>query len=204
MADDGLGWLSMFNSPWATGAGTAASLGGDIFSLIQNLQRQNAIRNVYQILSNPNAFAAYAGKLMPQYSPQAINLFNQGVGANWAAMTGGAPGGAAGQYLSDAWAKLISSNWANALGGAQGALGQAGQTASGLPQYGMGQLGGILNALKVLRGIRGPDGGSSPGLATGFPMPGGPGFAGGSEAFRDYSAPQGPALSSIPGTIPGI
>lgn len=146
MADDILGFT---NSPYTQAAGLGLAGLGDIWSFIQNLQRSNSLRNVYQILQNPAQLAAYAGQLMPTLSPQAMAVFNRGVNANWASLTGGAPGGAAAQYGSDAWAKLVSENWANALRAALGGLGEASGTAYRYPQSPMGALGGLTNVLKT-------------------------------------------------------
>ncbi len=183
---DGEGLFGIPQGIWQ-GGGAALGAGSDLFAWIENYRRQEAIRNIFNQLQSPQKLASYAGNLMPQYSPAAIGAINRGVNADWASMTGGAPGGAAQQFLADAWAKLISQNWANALGAAQGGLSQASQTAGSLPQSPLGALGGIMQKLAALRGIGAGGGG---GLVAGFPMSGGQTpFAGGSEGFRGDYAP---------------
>jgi len=162
MADDsGFSWLNFTNSPWATGGAAALGGLGDIWSFIQQLQMMNLIRNPAQILQDPSKLAAGAGALLPQMSPQAMSLFNRGVDADYAVNTGGAPGGALNQAKSDAWAKLVADMYQRAVGQYIGSLQGAGQTASRLPQQGIGALGGVLNQLKQLQALRG---GQSPGI----------------------------------------
>lgn len=137
---------------WLGGGAAALGAGADAYSFSQQLQRQQALQKIYAMLQNPNKLAGYAGHLMPQYSPAATGAFNRGVNANWASMTGGAPGAAAGQFNSDAWAKLTSENWATALQRAiQGLTGAAGAIPGAAPG---GHLGGILQSLAALQKLR--------------------------------------------------
>lgn len=189
------GGSDLFGIPFDLFGGGAAALGAgaDAYSFSQQLQRQQALQKIYEMLQNPQKLAAYAGQLMPQYSPAATGAFNRGVNANWASMTGGAPGGAAAQFSADAWAKLISSDWFNALSGARGALGGATGAIPGAPQG--GNLGSIMQSLAALQRIR-QGGGGGGGLISGFPASGGGGgdYAGSSDQLR--SAFPAPAMES--------
>jgi hypothetical protein len=99
--------------------------------------------------------------------------------------------------VADALAGIESQRYQSAAQQALQALGGASSTAGGLPQFPGGQLGGIMKALATLKGIREGGGQGGGGLVAGFPMAGGYGFGGGSEAFREatpFPMPVEPAL----------
>ena len=135
------------------GAGIGAlGLGADAYAFYENQKRQQSLQKIYDILYNPNKLAAYAGKLMPQYSPLAMQQFNRGVNANWASATGGAPGGASVRNTADAWAAQTSSDWYKALAGAEGSLRGASGAATSQPQQPLGALTNIMQLLFKLKG----------------------------------------------------
>jgi hypothetical protein len=174
MADDSVGY-DLFGVPGSYWGGASAGLGaaGDIYSYIQNLKAQKERDQLFQMLANPAKLSAYVGGLLPQYSPEATAAMNRGINANWQSATGGAPGGAAAQFTADAWAKLLSENWASALNSGIAGLTRAGGMVG--QNYPIGQLGGVLKQLMTLRQI-GAGGGSQPagiaGLPIGSPVPG--------------------------------
>lgn len=187
----------LFGIPWdwIAGGGSALGLGADAYAFSEQLARQQQLQKIQAMMGSPQKLSAYAGALMPQYSPAAVGAFNRGTNANWASMTGGAPGGAAAQFSSDAWAKLTSENWAVALQRAIQALTGAAGTIPGAPKG--GNLGGILQALAALQRIRQGQGGGGGGLVSGFPASGGAGadYAGSSDQLR--SASPMPDMGSI-------
>jgi hypothetical protein len=165
-------WFSGFlGSPWTKAGSAGLGFGSDLYSFIQNLQRQQNMQKIYDILGNPQKLAGYADSLMPQYSPAAKQLFNSGVNANWASTTGGAPGGAATANTANAWAGLASQNWQAALQQAISALTGGGGVAHALPQNPLGATGGILKSLAALSQLRGQ---GQTGLAPSYTAPQGP------------------------------
>lgn len=191
------GWGDLFGIPleWLGGGAAAMGAGADAYAFSQQLQRQKAIKSLYDTLANPNKLAAYAAKLMPQMSPAAVGTFNRGVNANWSQMTSGAPGGAAAQFSQDAWAKEATRQWFESLGLGRGALTGALGAIPGAPQG--GHFGGILQSMAALLRIRQGQGGGGGGLASGFPASGGGGgdYAGSSDQLR--SAFPAPAVENV-------
>lgn len=185
MADEG--YFSGYPGGGWGAAATGVGAGADIYSFIRQEQQRQALQKIYDILANPGKLANYVNKFNQPMSGAAVSAVNRDLGANWAVQTGGAPGGAMNQYTADAFAKLETQRQETATQAALRAL--MGATGS-IPQApAMGNLNNILRSLFVLRQLRGgqPQDGTPPGIAS-FPTPGGPGYGGGSETFRE----QGP------------
>src|SRR5437899_6349409 len=102
MADEGFpgGW-------WGVGA-TGLGAGADVYQFIRQEQQRQALQRIYDILANPNRLAGYVNKFFRPMGAAENTAVQRDLGANWATMTGGAPGGAPNQYVADALAKIES------------------------------------------------------------------------------------------------
>lgn len=177
MAEDG-GFFGGFPGG-ALGAG-ATGLGGiaDIYSFIQNLQRQSQMRQIAQIMQDPRKLAAYIQRLYQPMGAAENQAVHRDLGANWSTMTGGAPGGAMNQFVADALAKIESQRYQSAAQNALQSLSGASGAVSGLPVQAMGQMGNILKVLNQLRSSQPRS--STPGLTVPVPNEGGFGDSSGS------------------------
>src|SRR3990167_5960710 len=145
-------WLTgLLDNQWVQGGGLALGAGSDIYALIQRYQQQQALDRIREILSNPSKLSAFIAKLYRPMSAAENAAVNRDLSANWAARTGGAPGGAQAAFASNALAGIESQRYQaavqsalQALTGASGAGGQG-------PQAPTGNLGAILNALMKIR-----------------------------------------------------
>jgi hypothetical protein len=146
------------------GAGAGAlGAGADVYSFLQQQQQRDAMQKIYSILSNPQKLAAYVGKFFQPMGAAENTAVQRDLGANWATMTGGAPGGAMNQFIADALAKIESQRYQSATGSAIDALRGAQGSAAGFPNTPGGNLGGIMKSLQILKQLRG--GGESSGIA---------------------------------------
>jgi len=149
---------------WWGAAGTGLGALSDIYSFIQNLQRSQQQQQLYDILSSPTKFAAYVNKMFQPMGAAENAAVQRDLGANWATMTGGAPGGAMNQFIADALAKIESSRYQdtsqNALRALTGAGGQIGQQAP------IGMMGNILKSLLTLKQLQPAGGGDQTGITT--------------------------------------
>ena len=143
-------WLTgLLDNQWVQGGGLALGAGSDIYALIQRYQQQQALDRIREILSNPSKLSAFIAKLYRPMSAAENAAVNRDLSANWAARTGGAPGGAQAAFASNALAGIESQRYQAAV---QSAL-QALTGASGMsgPQPQTGNLGAIFNALSKIR-----------------------------------------------------
>jgi hypothetical protein len=120
---------------------------------MQNLKAREQQQKIYDILSNPNKFSGYVNKWFQPMGAAETAAVHRDLGSNWATMTGGAPGGAMNQYVTDALAKIESQRYQSAASSALEALkGSLG----GIPGMSpMGGTAGILNSLMILQALRG-------------------------------------------------
>lgn len=146
-------------------AGATAGAGADIYSFLRNEQQRRQVQKLYDILSNPQKLAAYVQGWYQPMSAAENQAVQRDLGANWATMTGGAPGGAMNQYIADALAKIESQRYQTAgnqsIQALQAAMGATPATMKG------GYLGDVLKSLAVLKQIRGqqPPSQTPPGIA---------------------------------------
>jgi hypothetical protein len=179
-ADDAWGFPSGWYGAGAAGLGA----GADLYAFLRAEQQRQQMQRIYQILANPQKLAEYVQRWYAPMSAAENAAVQRDLSANWSTMTGGAPGGAMSQFVADALAKTESQRYqtaaSQALQAIQGAQGAIPNAPAG------GNMGNILRSLLILKQIRGnqPQDGTTPGLA---PIPGGSGYSGGSEAFRDQS-----------------
>ena len=166
-------------------AGTALSGASDIYGTIQKIQQYNREREIASLLSDPRKLSAYASRLFTGLSPGASTAVSRDLNANLGLRGMGGGGGAANQFVADAFAKIESGRQMDALRQAIGGLTGA-RVPGGFPTDATAKM---LNVLMRLRGMKQPA--ETPGLAM-SPVPGGAGYAGGSEAFRDYTPSPGP------------
>lgn len=155
MADESAG---LFGIPSGVWAGGGAALGGaaDVYAFVQQERQRQQLNKIYDILSNPAKLSDYVNRFYQPMSGAAIAATNRDLGANWATMTGGAPGGAMNQFTADAFAKIETQRQQTATDAALRALTNAGGNApAGMP---MGNLQNILRSLSILRQLRGRDG----------------------------------------------
>lgn len=196
-------WLDLFNTGGFQAG--AAGLGGaaDIWAFVQNERQRQAMQRIRDILSNPRQLATYIAKFQQPMSQQAVAATNRDLGANWAVQTGGAPGGALNQYTADAFAKLETDRQNQATSAALNALSGAAGVQN--PQMPMGNLQNILRSLMILKRIRGDQQGEGasqiPGITV--PTPGGGGYGGGSESWRDQGPFPAPRTPGIPDDYSG-
>lgn len=195
MADD-----SVFGIPSSWFGIGSAGLGGaaDIYAWMRNEQARRQQQRLYDILSNPQKLAAYTQKLSTPMSADAVAAVNRDLGANWAVQTGGAPGGAMNQYTADAFAKIETQRQQDFLNQAIASLTRAGGNVQ--DKMPLGNLGNIMRALQILQKIRPQQPPADPGITA--PVPGGPGYLGGSESFRDrgpFQAPETVAAGTYEG-----
>src|SRR2546430_15736431 len=103
MADEGI-FGGLPGGGWGAGA---TALGGfaDLYAVARQEQQRRALQRLYDILGNPGKFAAYVNRSFDPMSAAENMAVQRDLGANWATMTGGAPGGALNQYVADALAK---------------------------------------------------------------------------------------------------
>jgi hypothetical protein len=166
------------------GAGSSLlGMGGDLFAYYQEQQQRKSLKAIYDILQNPQKLNDYISRLYQPMSAGLNTAIQRDLGASWAPMTGGATGGALNQYIADALAKTETQRYQDTARNAIAALGGATATADRYKNQPGGNLGGIAKALQMLRQIRGTGGAPESGITV--PVPGGVGFAGGSETWRD-------------------
>lgn len=160
--------VGAMQTPYAQWGATGAGIGSDIFSLIGNIQAGNRASRVSDIMTNPNKLAAAAAKLYGGLSGPARDAAGRDLNAQWASATGGAPGGAQAQFLADAFAKIESQGYMDALSRYISSVGGA----PGLPTSPMGATGNVLRSLAVLSQLRGGGGGGGGLVAQSGEIPG--------------------------------
>lgn len=153
---------------WGTWGGLgmgALGLGGDIYGWLQNQKVRDQSSKIADILANPAKLTAYINSIYQPMSAAENTAVQRDLGANWATMTGGAPGGAMNQFVADALAKIESQRYNQAASNAIGALGGVkGAQPGQLPTSSFGTIAQQLMMLQALR--RNQNTNPSPGLAS--------------------------------------